>query len=128
MLGQLLRRPPSPRPGLLSALQMAGRRWLATAPTAVASSASASTYTAVTEDDLKAFERILNDEGKLIKPTPGEPTSLEAYTSDWTRKWSGPDCPAVLQPRTTEQVSALLRHCNDRGIGVVPQVRFQQGK
>jgi len=60
--------------------------------------------------------------GKLLRPSPEEPASLEAYTSDWTRKWSARGCPAVLQPRTTEQVSALLRHCNNRGIAVVPQV------
>ncbi len=36
------------------------------------------------------------------------------------RKWSGSP-PVVLRPRTTSEVSSLLRYCNENGIAVVPQ-------
>lgn len=101
-------------------------RHLATAAASAAAPAAAPTsYAAVTEEDMQTFERILEEGGKLLRPASGDagPSNLEAYISDWTRKWSALACPAVLQPRTTQQVSALLRHCNERGIGVVPQVR-----
>lgn len=35
-------------------------------------------------------------------------------------KWSG-ECPLVLRPSTTEQVSKILAYCNTRRIAVVPQ-------
>lgn len=100
-------------------------RHLATAAVSTAAPAPSTRYAAVTEEDMQTFERILEEGGKLLRPALGEPgpSNLEAYTSDWTRKWSALACPAVVQPRTTQQVSALLRHCNERGIGVVPQVR-----
>ena len=59
--------------------------------------------------------------GKLLLPTEDK-GAMSAYTADWTRKWIAKDCPAVLQPHTVDQVSSILKHCNDRGIAVVPQV------
>ena len=39
---------------------------------------------------------------------------------DWMRKYEGRSS-LVLKPRTTEQVSAVLAHCNERSLAVVPQ-------
>lgn len=41
------------------------------------------------------------------------------YTVDWTGNFSGGNL--VCLPGTTSQVSAILRFCNERSIGVVPQ-------
>lgn len=48
---------------------------------------------------------------------------MRPYSQDWTRKWGSLECPAVLLPKTTKQVAEILKHCNDRHIAVVPQVR-----
>jgi len=42
------------------------------------------------------------------------------YETDWTRRWSG-RAAAVVRPGSTEEVSAVLRVCGERGVAVVPQ-------
>jgi len=32
----------------------------------------------------------------------------------------------LVKPRTTEEMSAVLKHCNNRNLAVVPQVVFKQ--
>src|SRR6202042_1002663 len=46
--------------------------------------------------------------------------SAAGYAVDWTGRFPG-DPPAVLRPRDTEQVAALLRLCSGAGGPVVPQ-------
>ena len=41
---------------------------------------------------------------------------------DWMGKYKGKSTLA-LRPRTTQQVSQILAHCNKRRLAVVPQVR-----
>lgn len=48
-----------------------------------------------------------------------DPDDLATYGRDWTRVYSPAPC-AVALPRTTDEVSALLRFCDARGIPVVP--------
>jgi FAD/FMN-containing dehydrogenase len=43
-----------------------------------------------------------------------------SYETDWTRRFSG-QALAVVRPRSTDEVAAVLRACADAGIGVVPQ-------
>lgn len=45
---------------------------------------------------------------------------LESYNQDWSKRWCG-NTPMVLRPTSTEEVSAILKYCNDRSIPVVPQ-------
>ncbi len=94
------------------------QRPLATAATAPSPSS------ALTAQDIARFQAILSappdaatKAGKVLL----DPEALAPFTADWTRKWAAPACPAVLQPKTTAQVAALLAYCNDRGIAVVPQ-------
>lgn len=61
------------------------------------------------EDDLKYFKSILTETGVLH----GDPSSLEAYNTDWMRKFKGSST-TVLRPKTTEQVSQILKYCNQR--------------
>jgi len=39
---------------------------------------------------------------------------------DWTKKYKG-HSKLLLKPKTTEEVSAVLRHCNERRLAIVPQ-------
>src|SRR6201996_495710 len=45
---------------------------------------------------------------------------LAGFNSDWMRKYTGKSS-LVLRPRTPEQVSRILAHCNERKLAVVPQ-------
>lgn len=45
---------------------------------------------------------------------------IEGYNADWMRKYRG-QARLVLKPSSTEQVSKLLKYCNDNMIAVNPQ-------
>jgi FAD/FMN-containing dehydrogenase len=49
-----------------------------------------------------------------------EHTLTGSYESDWTGRFKGP-CLAVVRPRSTAEVSEVLRCCRDAGIAVIPQ-------
>ncbi len=48
-----------------------------------------------------------------------DPSDLETYGRDWTKVYP-PRPSLVCRPRTTDEVSRLLRHCNANKIPVVP--------
>ncbi len=48
-----------------------------------------------------------------------DPSDLETYGRDWTKVYP-PRAGLLCRPRTTEEVSRLLRHCSDHRIPVVP--------
>ena len=45
--------------------------------------------------------------------------TLEIHNTDWTKKFQG-KAQLMLKPETTEEVSAILRHCNERKLAIVP--------
>ncbi|RVW51792.1 D-2-hydroxyglutarate dehydrogenase, mitochondrial [Vitis vinifera] len=45
---------------------------------------------------------------------------LSAANMDWMRKYKG-SSKLLLQPRSTEEVSQILKYCNSRCLAVVPQ-------
>jgi FAD/FMN-containing dehydrogenase len=45
---------------------------------------------------------------------------IEAYNSDWMRKFRG-HTKLVLKPSSTEEVSKILKYCNENMLAVVPQ-------
>lgn len=49
-----------------------------------------------------------------------EPGDQERYTTDWSRDLSG-TAKVVVRPRTTADVAAIVRHCAQQGLPVVPQ-------
>ena len=63
---------------------------------------------------LDAAARLL-PEGGLLR----DPADLAEYGRDWTRVVAPAPC-AVALPRTTEEVSRLLRLAGEHGVGVVP--------
>jgi len=48
-----------------------------------------------------------------------EKEEIEPYNVDFTKKYSG-KCSLVITPTNTEEVAAVLKHCNDRRLAVVP--------
>ena len=72
-------------------------------------------FAVLTDADLNAFRHILGADNVRT-----DAKSLDAANEDWMRKYRG-DSRVLLLPRSTDQVSDILRHCNTRGLAVVPQ-------
>lgn len=82
--------------------------------------------TSPTIDDVAHFARFLPQNAiittlkhKESKGADGE-DELEQYNADWMGKYRG-QSRVVLRPKTTEDVSKIMKHCWERRIGVVPQ-------
>lgn len=94
------------------------RVWMRSAST----SNSTSHLNSVTENDLAHFSSILSASSILstLPPNSLPVSDLASYNNDWMDKYHGKS-KVVLRPKTTEQVSQILKHCAERRIGVVPQ-------
>jgi hypothetical protein len=84
--------------------------------------AATSHLTSVTENDVAHFAKILPQTSILstLPPASLPASDLSTYNTDWMGKYHG-QSKVVLRPKTVEQVSQILKHCSERGIGVVPQ-------
>ncbi|XP_067851744.1 D-2-hydroxyglutarate dehydrogenase, mitochondrial [Heptranchias perlo] len=71
-------------------------------------------FAVVTKEDLMFFDGLLP--GRVVT----DPDVLEASNVDWLRTMRG-HSQLLLRPRTTEEVSQILRYCNDRNLAVNPQ-------
>lgn len=76
----------------------------------------------VTEQDIDHFANFLAPTS--ILSTLGSnsiPVSeLSPYNDDWMGKYHG-KATTVVKPKTTEEVSKVVKHCWERRIGIVPQ-------
>ncbi|CAI5440843.1 unnamed protein product [Caenorhabditis angaria] len=72
-----------------------------------------SRFSRICEKDLKVFEGILGKDAVLTE-------DIEMFTQDWTKQFKGRGS-AVLSPKSTEEVSAILAHCSKQKLAVVPQ-------
>nr|CCA17465.1 D2hydroxyglutarate dehydrogenase putative [Albugo laibachii Nc14] len=77
------------------------------------------TYNRWDGNDLRAFEAIFNGNRNQMLQDAEE---TDPYTIDWLKKYKAKSSRAlVLRPSSTEQVSAILQHCNSRKLAIVPQ-------
>jgi hypothetical protein len=76
----------------------------------------------VTEHDLAHFAKILPASSILstFRPLSTPPEDLDQFNSDWMGKYKGQST-TVLKPKTTQQVSEIVKWCNEKRIGIVPQ-------
>ncbi|OQV13645.1 D-2-hydroxyglutarate dehydrogenase, mitochondrial [Hypsibius exemplaris] len=72
-------------------------------------------FAKVTADDAKVFREIVGDHGVIT-----DAADLEGFNVDWLKICRG-QSKVVLRPKTTQQVSDILRYCNDRKLAVCPQ-------
>lgn len=69
-----------------------------------------------TDEDIAAFRAMLPTPGSVIT----DADTLAPHNADWMGRFTG--CSRVLlKPRSTDEVAAILRHCNEHGIPLVPQ-------
>ncbi|KAI9880879.1 MAG: hypothetical protein M1830_010474 [Pleopsidium flavum] len=72
-------------------------------------------------DHVKFFKDMLGAESAVIDGVSADASDdLEPFNSDWMRKYRG-HTKVVVKPRTTEEVSRILKYCNDHMLAVVPQ-------
>ncbi|KZO93470.1 FAD-binding domain-containing protein [Calocera viscosa TUFC12733] len=76
----------------------------------------------LTSSDIEHFLTFLPSNQVQASLSPGSTPQdeLASYNTDWMGKYIG-GSRCVLRPRTTEEVSRIVRHCYERGLGVVPQ-------
>ncbi|KAK0918430.1 D-lactate ferricytochrome c oxidoreductase [Friedmanniomyces endolithicus] len=81
-----------------------------------------SRFKKVSKEDVEHFKKILGSEAAILDGVTNETgeEDFEQYNSDWMRKYRG-QCRLVLKPETTEQVSGVLKYCNEQSLAVVPQ-------
>ena len=85
-------------------------------------SAASNYLNPVTSQDIAHFSNILPTSSILstLAPVSSLPHELHQFNTDWMHRFHGSST-TVLKPKTTQQISKILKWCNDRRIGVVPQ-------
>ncbi|KAJ5089037.1 FAD-binding type 2 [Penicillium argentinense] len=78
-------------------------------------------FAELTADDVTYFKELLGSESAVIDGVTSDATDdIEPFNSDWMRKYRG-HTRLVLKPKTTEEVSQVLKYCNEKKLAVVPQ-------
>jgi (R)-2-hydroxyglutarate---pyruvate transhydrogenase len=76
----------------------------------------------VTHEDVEHFRKILPTGAVLstLPPVSLASDELTQFNVDWIGRYHG-KATTVLKPKTTQQVSDIVRYCYEKRIGVVPQ-------
>lgn len=79
-------------------------------------------FSQLTEDHVKHFKSLLGSDAAILDAITNEAVKddLEPFNCDWMKKYRG-HCRLVLKPGSTEEVSKVLKYCNDNMLAVVPQ-------
>ncbi|KAL2271791.1 hypothetical protein VTJ83DRAFT_1162 [Remersonia thermophila] len=82
-------------------------------------------FAELTPEHVAYFRSLLGSESAVLDgvTNPDDASvadDIEPYNSDWMRKYRG-HTRLVLRPSTTEEVSKILKYCNDNMLAVVPQ-------
>lgn len=76
----------------------------------------------VTEQDVAHFAKVLAPTSifSTLGSNSVPQSELSPYNDDWMGKYHG-KATTVVKPKTTEEVSKIVKHCWERRIGIVPQ-------
>lgn len=70
---------------------------------------------------MQYFQELLGSQSAVIDGVTSDATDdLEPFNSDWMRKYRG-RTQLVLKPQNAEEVSKVLKYCNENKLAVVPQ-------
>ncbi|KAE8446185.1 hypothetical protein EG329_012410 [Mollisiaceae sp. DMI_Dod_QoI] len=80
-----------------------------------------SRFAEITADHVKHFKELLGKDAAIIDGVTKDATDdIEPFNGDWMRKYRG-HTKLVLKPGSTQEVSHVLKYCNDNMLAVVPQ-------
>lgn len=80
-----------------------------------------SKFAELTADHVNFFKELLGTESAVLDGvTKDAGDDMEPYNSDWMRKYKG-HTKLVVKPGSTEEVSKILKYCNENMLAVVPQ-------
>ncbi|TFK76952.1 FAD-binding domain-containing protein [Pluteus cervinus] len=84
--------------------------------------ATAPSLNPVIEQDIHHFSKILPSTSVVstLSPVASPASDLDQFNNDWMGKYKG-QATTVVKPKSTHEVSQIVRHCWERRIGVVPQ-------
>ncbi|KAF1822557.1 uncharacterized protein K489DRAFT_318648 [Dissoconium aciculare CBS 342.82] len=75
----------------------------------------------IAKEDVKFFKDLLGNESAIVDGVNQDASGeIEAFNADWMRKYRG-HTRLVLKPDSTEQISKIMKYCNDNLIAVNPQ-------
>lgn len=78
-------------------------------------------FAQVTEEHVRFFKDLLGADSAVIDGVTADAANdLAPYNNDWMRKYGG-QTRLVLKPKNTQEVSKVLKYCNDHKLAVVPQ-------
>ncbi|KAI9099726.1 hypothetical protein DFS34DRAFT_592639 [Phlyctochytrium arcticum] len=77
-----------------------------------------SKFATISKEDVEFFKSTIASPSGVL--TAADPQELEGFNQDWMRRFQGKSS-LVLRPKTALELSAILRHCNERRLAVVPQ-------
>ncbi|EHK41151.1 hypothetical protein TRIATDRAFT_249561 [Trichoderma atroviride IMI 206040] len=78
-------------------------------------------FAALTAEDVAYFKDLLGGEQAVIDGVnAAAEDDLKPFNEDWMHKYRG-QSRLVLKPGSTEDVSKILKYCNDKKLAVVPQ-------
>lgn len=78
-------------------------------------------FAEITSDHVQFFKSTLGDDAAVIDGVTSDASGdIEPFNSDWMRKYRG-HARLVLRPKSTEEVSKVLKYCNENKLAVVPQ-------
>jgi FAD/FMN-containing dehydrogenase len=76
-------------------------------------------FRAPNESDIQVFSSILDD-GDDRSAIVQDVEELAVRNTDWTRQYRG-NATLLLKPRTVQQISHIMQHCQEQHLAVVPQ-------
>ncbi|CAI6291883.1 unnamed protein product [Periconia digitata] len=80
-----------------------------------------SKFAKLTPAHVQYFQDLLGSESAVLDGVSKDASEdIEPYNSDWMRKFRG-HAQLVLRPSSTEEVSKILKYCNENMLAVVPQ-------
>ncbi|XTI87012.1 FAD-binding domain-containing protein [Cenococcum geophilum] len=80
-----------------------------------------SKFAQITKEHVNFFREVLSLQSAVIDGVSSDAVDdIEPFNSDWMRKYRG-HSKLVLKPGSTEEVSKILKYCNDNMLAVVPQ-------
>ncbi|KAK9436057.1 D-lactate dehydrogenase 2 [Metarhizium brunneum] len=80
-----------------------------------------SRFSQLTPEHVAYFKQLLGQDSAVIDGINADAAAdIEPFNEDWMHKYKG-QCRLVLKPGSTEEVSKILRYCNEKMLAVVPQ-------